>query len=114
MTARPCTCPTSRWSARFGDHAAECPSYEARPNPSALPLPASPEAQDHLLAAAKWAERQLRALVTEDDGSGAFGTGFRGEIAGFGQGMDDLRAAIRKASGSSGHPSSTRGEEGKE
>lgn len=27
---KPCTCPTSRWSARFGDHAPECPSYVPR------------------------------------------------------------------------------------
>lgn len=28
---KPCTCPVERWSARFGDHAKDCPSYIARP-----------------------------------------------------------------------------------
>lgn len=28
--AKPCTCPTDRWSARFGDHAEECPSHETK------------------------------------------------------------------------------------
>ena len=42
-----------------------------------------------------WAERQLCALVTEDDGNGAFIRGTSTELVGFGAGMEKLRAAIR-------------------
>ena len=42
-----------------------------------------------------WAERQLRALVTDDDGNGAFIRGTGVEMAGFGVGMEKLRATIR-------------------
>lgn len=49
-----------------------------------------------VLRALKWAERQLRALVTEDDGSGAFVRGTGTELAGFGQGMKNLRNVIKK------------------
>ena len=52
-----------------------------------------------LLDSLTWAERQLRALVTEDDGSGAFIRGTGTELAGFGAGVEKMRAAIAKAEG---------------
>lgn len=54
-----------------------------------------------LLDALKWAERQLFALVTDDDGSGAIIRGTSTELAGFGAGVGKMRAAIAKAEGRS-------------
>ncbi len=42
----------------------------------------------------KWAERKLSALVTDDDGNGAFIRGTGTELAGFGVGMAKLRKLI--------------------
>lgn len=57
-----------------------------------------------MLEALKWAERQLRALVTEDNGYGAFIRGTGVELAGFGLGMEKIRAAIAKAKADGGAP----------
>jgi len=56
-----------------------------------MPAPTPPE----LIATLKWAERNLIALVTEDDGTGAFIRGTGIELAGFGHGMEQLRATLR-------------------
>lgn len=49
-----------------------------------------------LLAALKWAEKQLRALVTEDD-EAVFIRSTGTELAGFSAGMRRIRAAIARA-----------------
>lgn len=52
-----------------------------------------------LLVALVWAQKQLRMLVTDDDGDGAFIRGGGIELAGFGAGMSVIKAAIAKAGG---------------
>ena len=56
-------------------------------------------AHDDLLATLKWAERQLAALVSEDDGNGSFIRGTGTELVGFYAGREQIRAAIAKAEG---------------
>jgi hypothetical protein len=68
-------------------------------------IAAAPE----LLEALKWAERKFRVLVTEDDGSGVFIRGTGTELAGFGAGVEKMRAAIKKADGADARVSSTPG-----
>ena len=51
-----------------------------------------------LREALEWAEEQLSALVTDDDGDGAFIRGTGTELVGFGAGMKKLRAALASAS----------------
>ncbi len=63
--------------------------------PNAFLIAAAPD----LLNALKWAERQLRALVTEDDGTGVFIRGTGTEVAGFGAGVEMIRSALAKAAG---------------
>lgn len=60
-------------------------------------LAASEQAREQLRAALDWARRKLSALVTEDDGNGAFIRGTGTELAGFGAGMDRIKAALRAA-----------------
>lgn len=48
-----------------------------------------------LEASLSWALRQLRALVTEDDGNGAFIRGTGTELAGFGAEYDKAQKALR-------------------
>jgi len=57
-----------------------------------MPAPTPPE----LIETLKWAERNLRALVTEDDGNGAFIRGTGTELAGFGAEMRKLHEVIAK------------------
>jgi hypothetical protein len=52
-----------------------------------------------LLAALKWAKARLEALVTEDQGNGAFLRGTSIELAGFGAEMKKVSSAIQKAEG---------------
>lgn len=79
---------------------------DGREEPTALPYRANAafivracNSHEELLVALKWAERQLRALVTEDDGAGAFIRGSGMELAGFGAGVCAMQAAIANAEG---------------
>ncbi len=55
-------------------------------------------AHEELVAALKWADRQLNALVTEDDGSGTFIRGTGTELGGFCIGRDAMRSILSKVS----------------
>lgn len=50
--------------------------------------------RDRLREALTWAERQLQALVTDDDGTGAFIRHTGTELVGFGAGMKNIRCAL--------------------
>lgn len=54
------------------------------------------------LTSLEWAERQLSALVTEDNGSGTFVRSTGTELAGFSVGRDALRTAIQNVRDYSG------------
>lgn len=64
---------------------------------AASPLVPAQPAQERLVKAARWAERQLGSLVADDDGNGAFVRGTGTELAGFGAGIDELRCALRES-----------------
>lgn len=57
----PCTCPLERWSARFGDHATDCPSYKEKTRGKSAPL--SPAAQEiEIDGELCWTPRQMDAI----------------------------------------------------
>lgn len=91
-------CDIRGWGHLTGSGALHLPEAEAIAIQEANGrlIAAAPE----LLDALTWAQKQLRALVTADDGGqGAFIRGTRTELVGFGAGMDAIRIAIAKAEG---------------
>ncbi len=95
------------WTARTGgaDGLVACPDgrtfncgdilYHPENVANAHLVAAAPE----LLGALRWALVQLDALVTRDDGNGAYLRGTGKELAGFGWGIRRIESAIQKAEG---------------